>query len=149
MQDVVRLFLTTITSHPVWDRANDAGILRIPLYEEDDWEPLLFKTQICPVWTRPKHNFYLAIHLQLEGYSVYPISFPVVPKGTDRIRIIFHAHNTDDQIKGLADCICAWAEEMLEIQQGGDGVRLPAAARHAFSLMVKESPNSSRQIDSV
>lgn len=107
--------MTTITSHPVWDRANDAGILRIPLYEEDDWDSLPFVTQICPVWTRPKHNVYLAIHLQQAGYSVYPISFPVVPKGTDRIRIIFHAQNTDAQLEGLAQCICAWAEEMLEI----------------------------------
>ncbi|KAJ6149148.1 8-amino-7-oxononanoate synthase [Penicillium samsonianum] len=143
VQHVVKLFLTTITSHPVWDRANDAGILRIPLYEEDDWDSLPFVTQICPIWTRPKHNFYLAIHLQLAGYSVYPISFPVVPKGSDRIRIIFHAQNTDSEIQGLAQCTCEWAEEMLQIQRDGGGIKLPAAARHAYSLMTKESLNGS------
>lgn len=143
MQYVVKLFMETMTSHPVWDRANDAGILRIPLYEADDCDSQPFVTQICPVWTRPKHNFFLAIHLQLAGYSGYPISFPLVPKGTDRVRIIFHAQNTDEQVKSLAACVCAWAEEMLEIQQGGDGVRLPAAARHAYSLMMKESLNGS------
>lgn len=139
MQYVVKLFVETITSHPVWDRANDAGILRIPLYEVDDCESLSFVSPICPVWTRPKHNFFLSFHLQLKGYAVYPVSYPVVPKGKDRVRIIFHAQNTDEQVKDLAACICAWGEEMLDIEQNGEGARLPTATRHAYNLMTKES----------
>ena len=116
------------------------SLIRIPLYEEDDWEALPFVTQICPVWTRPKHNFYLALHLQATGYTVYPVSFPVVPKGADRVRVIFHAHNTDEQVRGLAAAICGWAVEMLQVQRRGSGGQdgLPAAARHAYNLMAKE-----------
>lgn len=129
--------METMTSHPVWDRANDAGILRIPLYELNDCDSLPFVSQICPVWTRPKHNLFLSFHLHLMGFSVYPISFPVVPKGKDRVRIIFHAQNTDEQVKDLAACIGAWAEEMLDIEEGGEGVKLPAAARHFHTLKKK------------
>src|SRR5689334_9827315 len=53
VQYVVKLFLEKLTSHSIWDRANDAGILRLPLYEEEDWNSLPFVTQILPVWTRP------------------------------------------------------------------------------------------------
>jgi hypothetical protein len=34
-------------------------------------------------------------------------------------------------------------EDMFEIQTGGGGVNLPAAARHAYSLMTKENLNGS------
>ncbi|PGH10328.1 8-amino-7-oxononanoate synthase [Blastomyces parvus] len=144
VQHVVKLFMDSITEHPVWDDANDAGILRIPLYEEDDWNDLPFVSHICPVWTRPKQNLYLSFHLQTAGYAVYPISYPVVPRGADRVRIILHAHNTDEQVKGLAESICTWAEEMLQIQRSGGKAKLPAAARDAHSLLAKEGVNGSK-----
>eukprot|EP00956_Cyclotella_meneghiniana_P002826 scaffold3320_cov64-Cyclotella_meneghiniana.AAC.5 len=33
------------------------------------------------------------------GLDVYPIRSPTVPKGEERIRIILHTHNTDDEIR--------------------------------------------------
>lgn len=135
--------------NPVWDKANDSGFLRIPLYEQEDWETLPFMSQICPVWTKPKHNLYLAIHLQLAGFQVYPISFPIVPKGTDRIRLVFHGHNTEDDVKRLAASICDWAKETMECEaynrrQGPNGqIKLCSAARHAQNLASKEGMNGS------
>jgi 8-amino-7-oxononanoate synthase len=99
--------------------------------------------------TKPKHNLYLAFHLQLEGFQVYPISFPVVAKGTDRIRLVFHAHNTDGEVQGLAASICNWAKETMEAEaynrrvKPGGQLQVCAAARHARSLVAKEEMNSS------
>jgi 8-amino-7-oxononanoate synthase len=129
--------LEKLTSHSIWDRANDAGILRLPLYEEEDWNSLPFVTQILPVWTRPRHNYFLAFHLQLAGFSAFPISFPVVPKNANRVRLSFHAANSDDEVEALAASICTWAEEMLSIDEGGDRLRLPTAARQVYALMSK------------
>jgi 8-amino-7-oxononanoate synthase len=98
-------------------------------------------TQIIPIWTRPRHNFFLAFHLQLAGFSTFPIYFPVVPKGAERVRLVFHASNTDAEVEALVACICAWAEEILEIEEGNDGVRLPTAARQAYALMAKAGLN--------
>jgi 8-amino-7-oxononanoate synthase len=137
IQNVVRLFLKKVTSIPVWDQAESIGLLRIPLYAEG-WESLPFVTQIVPIWTRPGHSFYLAIHLQMFGFSAYPMVFPVVPKGTERVRLMFHAANTTEEVEALVSSIGVWAEEMMEIEKGGDGVRLPTAARQAFALMTKE-----------
>jgi 8-amino-7-oxononanoate synthase len=135
LQYVVKFFLKRLTSSPIWDQANDTGLLHIPIYD-DDWESQAFVSQILPLRTRPKHNYFLAFHLQLAGYSVYPISFPGVAKGKDRVRIAFHAANTDAEVEALAACICDWAKEMLEIEEAGDGERLPAAAGRYYTLMV-------------
>jgi 8-amino-7-oxononanoate synthase len=142
---VAKLFRDKMTSNPVWGRANDARLLRVPLWDEDE-EAQRFWTPICPILTRPntKHNLFLAFHLQLAGFIAYPVYFPVVPKAAERVRLIFHASNTDAEVEAVAACVCAWAEEMLEIdEEGGEGVRLPTAARQAYAIMAKEGLNPS------
>ncbi|KAJ5201678.1 uncharacterized protein N7498_006341 [Penicillium cinerascens] len=69
VQHVMKLFFKKLTSDPVSTKASDTGLLRVPIF-----------SQIVPLWTRTKHNFYLAFHLQLAGFSVFPIPYPVVPK---------------------------------------------------------------------
>jgi 8-amino-7-oxononanoate synthase len=44
----------------------------------------------------------LAVHLQSAGLDVRPILYPTVPKGGERLRIVFHAFNTMDEVKRLA-----------------------------------------------
>lgn len=44
----------------------------------------------------------LATHLQSAGLDVRPILYPTVPKGGERLRIVFHAFNTMDEVKRLA-----------------------------------------------
>ena len=144
IQHLVKLFIEEITDNPIWEKANDAKFLRIPLCEGEDWYTASVVSQICPVMTKPKHNLYLAFHLQLEGFQVYPISFSVVAKGTDRIRLVFHAHNTDEEVQRLAASICNWAKETLEAEaynrhvEPGSQLRMCAAARHARNLVAKE-----------
>ncbi|KAF1949244.1 class II aminotransferase/8-amino-7-oxononanoate synthase [Byssothecium circinans] len=144
IQHLVKLFMDEITENAIWEKANDAGFLRIPLYEDEDWSSASVVTPICPVMTKPRHNLYLAFHLQLEGFQVYPISFPAVAKGTDRIRLVFHAHNSDEEVQRLAASICNWAKESMEAeainrrQRPGAQLQMCAAARHAHNLVAKE-----------
>lgn len=137
----MKFFLETMTSNPIWSRASDTGLLRLPTYEDADVQPFL--TQIIQLRTRTKHNFYLAFHLQRAGFSVFPISYPVVPKGTERVRIIFHASNTDAEVNSLVAAIAEWAQEMLEIESSGDRTRVPAAARHVYALIAQANLNGS------
>ncbi|GCB20566.1 putative 8-amino-7-oxononanoate synthase [Aspergillus awamori] len=141
VQEIVKFFLETMTSNPIWSRASDTGLLRLPTYEDADVQPFL--TQIIQLRTRTKHNFYLAFHLQRAGFSVFPISYPVVPKGTERVRIIFHASNTDAEVKALVAAIAEWAQEMLGIESSGDRTRVPAAARHVYALIAQANLNGS------
>lgn len=34
---------------------------------------------------------------------------------------MFHAANTEAEVEGLATAICNWAQEMIDIEQGGEG----------------------------
>jgi 8-amino-7-oxononanoate synthase len=131
---LVKHFFKVIASNPIWDQATDMGILSIPLSE--DWVSREFVTHIVPVWTRQRYNFWLVFHLQLSGYCAYPIDYPTVPKGQSRIRLMFHAVNTESEVEGLASTICDWAKEMIDIEAGGEGkAKIPMAAQKVYALM--------------
>lgn len=62
---------------------------------------------IVPVLTsRPRE---LAAHLVAHGFLVRPITYPTVPRGSERVRICIHAHNELNEVTGLARCIATWA----------------------------------------
>lgn len=105
--------------------------MRVPL--SDGWESQPFVTQVVPVWTRPHQNLFLVFHLQMAKFCAYPIDFPVVPKGAPRVRVVFHNHNTEAEVEGLAHTLYEWAQEMLDIEDGKVTSKIPAAARQAFS----------------
>lgn len=49
--------------------------------------------------------------LRKEGFDVYPIRSPTVPRGSERIRIIIHAHNTEAEIRGLISSLARMHKE--------------------------------------
>lgn len=50
-----------------------------------------------------KHCVAVANDLRVRGFDVYPIRSPTVPHGAERIRIILHSFNTENQIDTLID----------------------------------------------
>jgi len=46
-----------------------------------------------------------ARELQQHGFAVLPIRSPTVPKGTERLRIILHYHNTRAEVDALMDLV--------------------------------------------
>jgi 8-amino-7-oxononanoate synthase len=47
----------------------------------------------------------LAQSLQQQGFDVRPVLSPTVPKGKERLRVIVHAYNTEEEIVGLVQAI--------------------------------------------
>jgi 8-amino-7-oxononanoate synthase len=131
IQNSVRNFLKTISAHPVWDEAMDKGILNIPLAE--DYESIEHLTHIVPVLTRPKHELYLFFYLMINNINAYAMSFLVVPKGKSRVRLVFHANNGLDQAERLANVICEWAQEMLNIEADKTENVMASAARQVYA----------------
>ncbi len=41
----------------------------------------------------------------VENFDVYPIRSPTVPKGKERIRIILHAHNKEEEVYALVKAL--------------------------------------------
>jgi 8-amino-7-oxononanoate synthase len=50
----------------------------------------------------------LAKYLIECGYLVRPIVYPTVPKGSERVRICVHSHNTSEQVMGLVSSVQSW-----------------------------------------
>lgn len=78
-------------------------------------------------------------HLQQARYYVLAVSFPIVPKGHDRVRVVFHAGNTDEEVEGLAKCVCEWAQEMVDIEDGKTVEKVPKAARLVYEWEKEET----------
>lgn len=58
--------------------------------------------------------------LRADGLDVYPIRSPTVPKGSERIRIIIHTHNTENEVRRLVDALA-------------DAIRAASAPCHVVS----------------
>lgn len=119
---------------PILQKASDMGIVWIPLCE--DLEARDFIVHMVAIRTRQRYSYWLAFHLQLAGYCIYPIDYPVVPKGQSRLRLIVHGANTEAHIDGISKAISEWACEMVEIETGTEsGSKVPKSAQQVYALM--------------
>lgn len=121
-----------LSSHPLLDDAKDEGILSIPYL--DDWEQRPVQTHIVPLCTRPGHEILLFFHLLSNNFNAYPFTFPVVPKGRSRVRLVVHAHNSTEQIEKLVSVIFDWVSEMLEIERQDSGKQISTAASQLYAM---------------
>jgi 8-amino-7-oxononanoate synthase len=128
----VKYFFESLLANPVWEEAMDEGLISVPLAE--DWEERSFHSHVVPVKLRPGHEHYLFVHLAVANMNAYCISYPIAPKGTGRIRLVFHAHNTKEEIDRLIEVVSDWVVEMLEMERGESKNTLPSAMRHAFDM---------------
>jgi 8-amino-7-oxononanoate synthase len=47
----------------------------------------------------------VAEHLQQHNLDVRPILYPSVPKGEERLRIVLHSYNSEDEVLRLVQCL--------------------------------------------
>jgi hypothetical protein len=133
MQHLLRHFYHKIHSNPTWAPAITSGLFTIPT--GDNYQNERFLTHVVPIWTRERENHLLAAHLHLADYCAWPIDYPVVPKGQGRVRLVFHAANTEEQVETLVELICEWGREMLEYEAAE---RAKAEAMAAKELALKK-----------
>lgn len=110
----------------------DEGLISVPLAE--DWEERPIHSHIVAIKVRGNHEISLSVHLLQANMNAYPIHYPIVPKGTGRIRCVFHAHNTREEVDRLIAAVGEWATEVLEIERSGSESALPSAMRRAFAM---------------
>lgn len=49
---------------------------------------------------------------------------------------MFHAANTEAEVETLVSIICEFAQEMIDIEEGGEaGLKVPKAAQQVYALM--------------
>jgi 8-amino-7-oxononanoate synthase len=64
-------------------------------------------TPIIPLLTCGAHA--LSAYLLAQGLNARPITWPTVPKGTDRVRVCLHAGNTRAELDALVNSAISWA----------------------------------------
>jgi 8-amino-7-oxononanoate synthase len=96
--------------------------------------------------TRESYYEHLFYHLQLRKFNVLAIGHPIVPRGTERVRLVFHVNHTDAQVEALADAICEWAQEMLSLEDSEQRLTgLPRAAQQAIAYAEGEPDDQQQQ----
>jgi 8-amino-7-oxononanoate synthase len=127
----VAYFFRTLTKHPDWQQAVRSGLLSCPLSE--GWENRLYHTHIVPIWTRNRHEQFLFFHLMSSDMNAYSFSYPVVPKGKSRVRMVFHAHNTRADVDKTVESICDWIREMFDLEARVSGDAVPRVASEVYA----------------
>ncbi|MCJ1316554.1 hypothetical protein MMC15_001875 [Xylographa vitiligo] len=134
IQHLVKHFYSILAANPIWEKATEMRMLYIPISE--DWESRDWHAHIVPLWTRQRYNYWLVFHLQLLDICAFPIDHPTVPKGQGRIRLMFHGGNTEAEVETLASTICAFAREMIDIEEAEDSAsKVPVKAQQVYALM--------------
>ena len=109
-----------------------AGLLSCPLSE--GWEKREYHTHVVPIWTRTRHEQYLFFHLMFDNMNAYSFAYPVVPKGKSRVRMVFHAHNTMEDVEKVVKSIGVWAREMLDMEQSESEESVPRVASQVYAM---------------
>ncbi|KAF2877771.1 putative aminotransferase [Massariosphaeria phaeospora] len=137
----LEFFLETITSHPLWEEATAKGLLAIPILKDWEEKPLA-TSHIVTIWTRQHCTYWLYFHLLFAGFCVFPVEHPVVAKNQSRLKVTFHAGNTETQVEGLVVAIYEWVQEMLDSQcsgiQGKGKNKATRAAGEVYAWMAGE-----------
>ena len=136
---MARLFFELLTSHPLWPAARSKGILRVPLAE--GWEDREINTHLLAISTRPKSFWWMYYHLLSASFRTFPVTYPVVAPGQGRLRVIIHAHNTEEQVRGFVDALYAWVQEMMGIEAGTAAEPVTKAAKEVYEWMRREQVN--------
>lgn len=80
-------------------------------------------------------------HLLSASFRTFPATYPAVPPGQSRLRVIIHAHNTEEQVRGFVDAIYVWTQEMMDIEAGIAAEPVTKAARVVYDWMRQEQVN--------
>ncbi|KAG5981714.1 hypothetical protein E4U55_002639 [Claviceps digitariae] len=132
VQHVLKHFYKAIESNPHCSKAIEQGVFTMTGYE--DWRDREYHVHMVLVKSRYRCSW-LFFHLLMSGISSFPIEYPLVPRGQDRVRLMFHAANTEEQVEFLVKNIGDWADEMLAIEaspNGGKG-KLPKVAQAVYT----------------
>ena len=63
-------------------------------------------------------NFCQGVAHKTNGrIKLFPIRSPTVPKGQERVRVVLHAHNTDEEIRQLVTLMVATLKEMQPVPE--------------------------------
>jgi hypothetical protein len=69
-------------------------------------------SHIVPLWSPASDA--LSIELLVNKITAYPVAYPTVPKNAKRVRLVFHAGNTEEEVERIVKIIGEWLDERFK-----------------------------------
>ncbi|KAH9981707.1 pyridoxal phosphate-dependent transferase [Russula compacta] len=92
-------------------------------------------TPIIPLLTLRARD--LSAHLLAHGLNARPITWPTVPKGTDRVRVCLHAGNTRAELDALVGAAVGWAAGIMQEERAGPRPSLEGNNNNSHRLRIE------------
>ena len=69
--------------------------------------------------------------LRPHGYAVAAIPYPTVPRGEERIRVVLHAHNTEEELDLFLTRVMQWVAMMQAAEKTRKETSVPGGRPQA------------------
>ncbi|OBT67638.1 hypothetical protein VE03_03827 [Pseudogymnoascus sp. 23342-1-I1] len=112
LQENIRFFFGLLEQHPLWQKVQQQGHLRISCGE--NWTNTPWLSPIVPFVTKSGKSAELGNKMRENGILSHPVGYPIVPKDGERIRVVIHTDNSREQIVSLVETAMEWASKQLE-----------------------------------
>ncbi|KAK6811255.1 hypothetical protein RU639_013108 [Aspergillus parasiticus] len=107
LQQNMRYFYELLERQPQWQLIQQEGHISLPC--AGNWKNAQFLTPIIPLITKEGKCVDLRNKLRQESLSAIAVKFPAVSKDSERVRVVMHADNTEEQISTLVKTVIDWA----------------------------------------
>ncbi|PYH37797.1 aminotransferase class I/II-fold pyridoxal phosphate-dependent enzyme [Aspergillus neoniger CBS 115656] len=109
----IMLFHQLILMHPRRQALSISGVLKFPSIEHNKKGEAF--VAIIPIITKQGQCHKLQQRLQEYGFRTHAVRYPAVPKDEEHVRLMLHADNKPDEIRGFARVLMEWGWEMMQV----------------------------------
>lgn len=104
------LFHQLILMHPRRQALSNSGVLKFPSIEHNKKGEAF-----VAIITKQGQCHKLQQRLQEYGFRTHAVRYPAVPKDEEHVRLMLHADNKPDEIRGFARVLMEWGWEMMQV----------------------------------
>ncbi|GLA93867.1 hypothetical protein AtubIFM61612_003005 [Aspergillus tubingensis] len=109
----IRIFHQLILMHPWRQALSNSGVLKFPSIEQTKNDEVF--VAIIPIITEQGQCHKLRQRLQEYRFRTHAVRYPAVPKEEERVRLMLHADNQPDEIRGFVRVLMEWGWEMMQV----------------------------------
>ncbi|RAK83816.1 aminotransferase [Aspergillus costaricaensis CBS 115574] len=109
----IKIFPQLILMHPWRQALSNSGVLKFPSIEKTKNVEVF--VAIIPIITEQGQCHKLQQRLQEYSFRTHAVRYPAVPKEEERVRLMLHADNQPDEIRGFVRVLREWGWEMMQV----------------------------------
>ncbi|RDK42823.1 hypothetical protein M752DRAFT_326569 [Aspergillus phoenicis ATCC 13157] len=109
----IKLFHRLILMHPMQQTISNSSVLKFPSIEHDKNEEI--SVAIIPIMSEQGQCHKLQQRLQEYRFRTHVVLYPAVSKEEKRVRLMLHADNKPDEIRGFVHVLMNWGWERVQV----------------------------------